>query len=74
MRSRVSSTWHADYEHCTAKLDFTHCDAHSTARRLDPDGGRVEAKWSLDADPQSASDADPRSVEHTPLFLEHCGI
>ena len=31
----------------------------STARSSDPDRGRVEAKWSLNPDPRSASDADP---------------
>ena len=36
------STWHADYVHLTAGLDFTQC--HSTP--LNPDRGRVEAKAS----------------------------
>ena len=44
MWSRVSSTRHANYMHCTAGLDLTHCPgalSHSTARSLDPDCGFV---------------------------------
>ena len=39
----------------------SHALSRSTARSTDPDWGRVEAKWSLDQDPRSASDPEPRS-------------
>ena len=45
MRSRVNSTWHIDYAHCTAGLDLKHCPgplSHSKACSSDPDRGRVE--------------------------------
>ena len=45
----------ADYAHCTARLDLTHCHARSTACSSGPDGGHVEAQWSLDADPDQRS-------------------
>ena len=66
MWSCVSSTRHADYSHCTARLDFTHT---FIALSSDPDGGRVEAKWSSDADPQSALDPDPRSCVESPYVI-----
>ena len=43
--------------------------SHSTARSLDPDRGRVEAKWSLNPDPLSASDADPGSRVESPTEI-----
>ena len=65
--SHVSSTQHADYAHCTAGLDFTHCHASSISRSSDPDRDHVEAKCSLDADWRSASDPDPRSRVESPI-------
>ena len=40
--------------------------SRSTVRSSDPDRGRVEAKWSLNPDPGSASNADPRSRVESP--------
>ena len=40
IQSRVSSTRHADYVHCTAWLDLTHCHAEQQAARI-----RIEAVW-----------------------------
>ena len=75
MWSRMSSTRHADYVHCTA---WPRALARSTARSSDPDRGRMETKWSLNSDPRSASDTDPRSRVESPyvmtqgLFILHC--
>ena len=55
-----------NYGHCTVELDFTHCHARSIARSSDPDRGRAEKKWSLNADPRSASDPDPSSRVESP--------
>ena len=41
--------------------------SRSTARSSDSDWGRVEAKWSLNSDPQSASDLDPMSRVESPM-------
>ena len=43
--------------------------SRSTARSLDSDQGRAEAKWSLNPDPKSASDADPRSRVESPNII-----
>ena len=70
MQSRVVCTLHANYAHCTAGLDLTHCPRallRSTARSLDPDQDHVEAKWSSEPDPWSASDPDPRSGVESPF-------
>ena len=66
----MSSTRHADYANGTAGLDLTHCDARSTARSPDLDRGRVEAKWSLDADPRSTSNPDPKSLVESPFITK----
>ena len=42
--------------HC--ELDLTYCHT-TTACSSDLDRGRVEAKWSLNPGPRSASDANP---------------
>ena len=69
MWSRLSSTRQADYAHCTGGFELTHCDARSTARRSDLDRGRVESKWSLDADPRSTSNPDARSRVKSPIMF-----
>ena len=70
MWSRFCSTRHADFSHCTALLNLTHCPwalSRSTARSSDLDRGCEEA--SLDPDHRSASDPDPRSrVESLKMF------
>ena len=47
-------------------LTGSHALSRSTSRNSDPDRGRVEAKWSLNPNPRSASDADPRSRVESP--------
>ena len=41
----------------------------SIACSSDPDQGRVEVKWSLDRDPRSGSDPDPRSNVESPSII-----
>ena len=69
----VSSTRHVDYAHCTAGLELTstllRALSRRTARSSDPDRCRVEAKWSLNPDPRSASDSDPKSRVESPYIL-----
>ena len=70
-----SSTQHADYAHCTAGLDLrlTHYPGalpRSTACSSDPDRGCVEAKWSLNLDPRSASDPDPYPMWRAPFLTQ----
>ena len=66
MVSLVSSTRHAYYVHCTAGLHLTHFpELCHTAQGTPP--VPVEAKWSLDPDPRSASDPDPRSGVESPI-------
>ena len=56
-----------------ARLDWIsrtvleHFYAEQHAASSDLNGGHVEAKWSLDPDPQSASDPDPRSRVESPI-------
>ena len=69
---RMSSTRHADYVHCTAELDLTHCYAALHAASLDPDWGRLGTKKSLDPDPRSALDPDPRSCVCGEPHCESC--
>ena len=63
--------------HTTRRLRALHClsESHamsrSTARSSDPDRGRVEAKWSVNPDPGSALDADPRSRVESPIVTPH---
>ena len=45
-----------------------------TARSSDPDRGCVEAKWSLNLDPRSASDTDPRSRVESPCYCCHKSV
>ena len=58
--------------HTTHSLRALHCLtgfhalSHSTACSSDLDLGRVEAKWSLNPDPQSPSAVDPRSHVESP--------
>ena len=54
---RVSSTWHADYTHCTAELDLKHCHAAQHTASFDPYWGLVETKRSLHLDP------DPHQIQ-----------
>ena len=46
--------------HCPGAL------SHSTVCSSDPDQGRVDGKWSLNADQRSALDLDPRSPVESP--------
>ena len=52
--------------HTARRLRALHCLTGSHAARHDPDQGHVEANWSLNPDPRSASDADPRSRVESP--------
>ena len=64
MWSRMSSTRHADYAHCTAGLDLmahilsrssrSTVTKHSTHTAQIFDQGCVDVKWSLDLDPQGS--------------------
>ena len=65
--SRVSSTWHAYYVHCTAGLNLTLCPGALSRTKVCSWSPSVEAKWSLDPDPRSASDPDPRSGVESPI-------
>ena len=44
-------------------------DRSTVARISDPDRGHVEAKWSLNTDPQSTSDPDPRFCVESPVDM-----
>ena len=53
MWSRVSSTRHADYGHCTAWLDLTHCHAAQHAARIRIEAvGRQSGLWIWIQDPR----------------------
>ena len=48
-------------------LTRSHALSRSTAHSSDPDRDCVEGKWSLNSDPGSASDPDPRSRVESPI-------
>ena len=66
--------------HTARRLRPLHCLtgflalSRSTAHSSDPDEGRVEAKWSLNPGPRSASDADPRSCVESPFVCGYCKL
>ena len=69
-RSRFNMYFHE--LHMARRLSALHCWtvsralSRSTAHNLDPDWGHVEAKWSLNPNPWSASDPDPSSRVESP--------
>ena len=65
--------------HMACRLHALHCLtgthallralSRSTASSLDPDRGRVEAKWSLNPNLRSTSDSDPKSRMESPNVI-----